>query len=88
MYNYNEQKKEIFTEEGFEKFFKIKSRVQALLTIAGACTMSKAIQGVLGNNWLNMACVDRLVELGEIKELHMGNPWVKYKGDRVFILNK
>ena len=72
MYNYQTEKPNIFTEDGQETFLKIRDNVKKLLKQSGAVTMEKAINGVTGSNWLHMACVDRLVELKEIKEIEQG----------------
>ena len=68
-YKYEEQKPWIFTEEGQVQFLNIRDNVQQLLKKAGAVSMSCAMSGTTGDSWRQMACVDRLVELGEIKEL-------------------
>ena len=83
MYNYKEEKKKIFTEDGQEKFLKIRDKIQSLLSEAGAFTMGKAIQGILGDTWVSMACVDRLIELKEITEITEQG---KVRGqDKVFV---
>lgn len=73
MYKYEEQKPKIFTEEGQETFLKIRDKMQYLLKQSGAVMMENVISGVTGNNWFHCACVDRLVELGEIKEITNGD---------------
>lgn len=69
MYNYQTEKPKIFTEDGQERFLKIRDNVQRLLKQSGAVMMEKAISAVTGDSWLPMACVDRLVELKEIREI-------------------
>lgn len=69
MYKYEELKKELFTEEGQVKFLEIRDKVQQLLKQSGAVMMQNAICGVTGDTWLTLACIDRLVEIGEIKEI-------------------
>src|SRR5438270_855499 len=85
MYNYKEYKKEVFTEEGQEMFLSIRDRVHNILQQSGAITMAKAIYGESGDNWKMLACVDRLVELGEIKEISSDDVWAQ---NRVFISNR
>lgn len=67
MYNYIEEKPKIFTEKGQVDFLKTRDKVKGLLKIAGAFNITHVT--VSGDGWLAMAYVDRLVELGEIKEL-------------------
>jgi len=50
-------------------FLKVRDTVKHLLKEAGAVRMEEAISGVTGDSWQMLACVDRLVELGEIMEL-------------------
>jgi hypothetical protein len=73
MYNYNEQKKKIFTEKGQEMFLKIRDNSKTMLSIAGCFRMTEAIKVVTGDVWDMMACVDRMVELGEIVEVEQKN---------------
>ena len=73
MYNYQTEKAKIFTEDGQETFLKIRDKVQQLLKQSGAVMMQNAISGVTGDSWLHLACVDRLVELKEIREITKEN---------------
>ena len=69
MYNYQNEKSKIFTEDGQVIFLKIRDKTQQLLKQSGAVMMSNILNGITGDSWLHLACVDRLVELGEIKEI-------------------
>jgi hypothetical protein len=69
MYNYETEKKELFTEEGQVMFLKIRDHVGNLLKQSGAVRMQEAISQATGSNWQMLACVDRMVELGELREL-------------------
>lgn len=71
MYNYQTEKQAIFTEDGQEMFLSIRDNVHKLIDASGAITMGKAMSArITGSSWTMMACVDRLVELGEIVEIH------------------
>lgn len=72
MYDYKEIKPNIFTEEGQVMFLTIRDNVNKLLEKAGAVSMFSAFSECTGDSWQMMACVDRLVELGEIKEVPRG----------------
>ena len=69
MYNYEEQKQSIFTERGQEVFLSIRDKSKQLLKRAGCFKLGMAISGQIGDSWAMIACVDRLVELGEIREV-------------------
>lgn len=85
MYNYEEQKKHVFTEDGQVMFLKIRDKAHQLLEAAGAFRLEELVKRVTGDSWTMMACIDRLIELGEIKEIPQG----KIAGqDRVFVRNK
>jgi hypothetical protein len=71
MYDYATEKPKIFTEDGQVMFLKIRDQVHEKLKIAGAIQMQHTSEGCTGNTWTMMACVDRLVELGEIAEVKM-----------------
>lgn len=82
MYDYQEIKPYIFTEKGQVKFLAVRDNVKKLINIAGAVNITKAISVVSGDSWQSMACVDRLVELGEIRELSQDKCAGQY---RVFV---
>ena len=69
MYIYLELKPKLFTENGQVMFIKVRDNIKKLLELSGAVSMSKAISSIGGDSWELMACVDRLVELKEIKEI-------------------
>jgi hypothetical protein len=64
-YSYEKERPGLFTESGQVRFMKIRDRAQLLLKEAGAFRM----QELGAQSWEDMACVDRMVELGEIVEL-------------------
>lgn len=72
MYKYSEAKPRLFTEDGQKMFLAIRDNVHRLLKLAGAVRMEEAMCGG-GSSWDMLACVDRLVELGEIREITNGD---------------
>lgn len=69
-YDYQTERPWIFTDEGQRQFLKIRDRVKELIETAGAVRMQEAaLSGFTGSSWQLIACVDRMVELGEIKEI-------------------
>ncbi len=68
-YKYEIEKPKILTDEGQRIFLKVRDRVHRLLDEAGAVMLHCAIKGETGDGWTLMAYVDRMVELGEIKEI-------------------
>lgn len=82
MYKYEDNKSFVFSEEGQKVFLSIRDKKDRLMESSGAAKMENLISGNTGNGWDLMACVDRLVELDEIKEITGSN----IRGqDRVFI---
>ena len=70
MYNYEKEKPFIFTEEGQGMFLKIRDNAKRLLRESVAFALGSVIHAASsGNIWQMIACVDRLVELGEIREI-------------------
>lgn len=69
MYNYQNHRNYVFTEEGSIVFLKIRDRAKHLIDQAGAVTLGKLISMISGNTWDHIACVDRLVELGELRHI-------------------
>lgn len=83
MYTYEKQKQVIFTEEGQKMFLKIRDHAQKLFASAGAARMQEIMSGAGGgDSWDMLACVDRLVELGEIREVTSGQMTTQF---RVFV---
>ena len=83
MYEYKAERQKLFTDEGQRDFLKVRDNVKRLLAIAGAVRMQEATNATAGDSWFRLACVDRLVELGELSELE---PTASKAGqDRVFV---
>ena len=72
-YNYEVEKHKIFTEQGQREFLKVRDCAHKLLAEAGAFMMFSALKGISGDSWQMMAYVDRLIELGEIREITPAN---------------
>lgn len=73
-YQYTVERPKLFTEDGQVMFLKIRDNAQRLLREAGAFRADKAWKDVSGNSWQMLACLDRLVELGEIERISV-NTW-------------
>lgn len=71
-YSYETERPKLFTEDGQVMLLKIRDNVQRLLKEAGAVRADRAIESVGGDSWLMLACLDRLVELGEIRRVSEG----------------
>lgn len=78
MYNYDMERDKIFSEEGQRLFLGIRDNCKRMMSVSGAFTMGNAIKLPNGigaaDSWSMMACVDRLVELGEIREVTTAAP--------------
>ena len=68
-YKYVDQRPHLFTDDGQRLFLKIRDNVLRILRNAGAVRMEEATAGFSGDSWDMLACVDRLVELKELREL-------------------
>lgn len=69
MYVYEELKPSLFTERGSVRFMAIRDKAKKLISESGAARLQEIISGSGGDSWEMLACVDRLVELGEIREV-------------------
>ena len=67
MYEYENEREKLFTDKGQVLFLLIRDNVKRLLEDAGAFQCYKAWDGVHGDSWGMLACIDRLVELEEIR---------------------
>lgn len=82
-YSYEVEREKLFTDEGQKVFIAIRDTVKALLKTAGCVRAQEAIKGVSGNTWTMMACLDRMVELGELREVE--NPISSWGQHRLFV---
>lgn len=60
-------------------FLKIRDKANVLLPKSGAVRMQELIAGTGGDSWMMLACVDRLVELGELREVQQPNCAGQYR---------
>lgn len=84
MYNYTTERPNLFTESGQEMFIAIRDCVHAGLKTCGAIRLQEATAAARsGSSGTMIACLDRLVELGEIREITpKGAVWGQH---RVFV---
>jgi hypothetical protein len=69
MYNYEKERPWVFTDEGQRDLLKVRDKTFNLLKLAGAVRSQEMITGLTGSDWQHLALVDRLVELGDIREI-------------------
>lgn len=67
-YEYQHNRQDVFTEAGQVMFLKIRDNANRLVALAGAAQFQEIVRDVSGDSWTMLACVDRLVELGELRE--------------------
>lgn len=87
-YSFASQREQLFNEEGQVLFLKVRDRVKGLLEQAKAFRMDSLIQhswGMAADDWSVLACVDRMVELGEVVEVKYGECAGQH---RVFMANR
>jgi len=73
-YLYERDREFLFTEPGQRLFIRFRDKAKALLETSGAFRM----QELGAMDWEEMACVDRMVELGEIVEFKR-ECWGQYR---------
>jgi len=67
MYNYEVQKQIVFTDEGQRMLLKVRDNMYKHCRDSGAVGFWQAVDGITGDSWDMLACVDRLIELGEFE---------------------
>ena len=77
-YDYQTERPRLFTEAGQEMFLKVRDKSKELLDLAGAFRAQEVLSGICGDSWMQIACIDRLVELKEIVEIPR-DCWTQYK---------
>jgi len=84
-YSYEAERDKLFTDEGQRLFIEMRDTTFRLMEEAGAARMDKMMAGLAGDAWTMLACADRMVEIGDIKEI---TPSVGVAGQhRVFVRN-
>ncbi len=84
MYIYETEKPGLFTEIGQVTFLTIRDKTKELIKTAGSARAQEMMNAAKsGNTWLFLACIDRMVELGEIREIT--NPEKVVAQHRVFV---
>ena len=70
-YDYQTQKKEIFTEDGVLTLLRVRDTVQKLLEFSGAFTFNKVRKNISGTNesWTMFCAIDYMVEKEELREV-------------------
>lgn len=83
MYKYEDVGPRLFDDDGQRMFLLVRDFVHKMLLVAGAIRLGHAITSAgSGDSWTMLACMDRLVELGEIREV----PQSGVAGqDRIFV---
>ena len=69
MYQYETERPKLFTEEGQRTLIETRDKVLDLVAKSGAVRMREAIRGLSGDSWMMMAYIDRMVELGDLREV-------------------
>lgn len=82
-YKYEEHKPKFKDDYELMTFLEIRCRVKEHIKWRGMVTMMDAINGSSGDAWFLMACVDKLVEIGEISEVK--NDQESFGQDRIFV---
>lgn len=77
-YSYQTEREKLFTDEGQKLFLEIRDRANQLIKRAGCFHAVKAMDGSYGDSWTMIACLDRMVELGELREIER-NTWGQYR---------
>lgn len=74
MYDYQTEKPKLLTDEGQRVLIRVRDHVKECLSVSGAIDMTHAMKGVGGgDSWTMMAYIDRLVEIGDIREITQGH---------------
>jgi len=88
-YVYETERTKLFTDDGQRLFIGVRDQVKRLIAQAGAVRMQEAMalpRGIgAADGWTLLACVDRLVELGELREIKQANVAGQH---RVFVENR
>jgi hypothetical protein len=82
-YNYQTMRPQVFTEAGQLMFLKIRDNAQEKIKNSGCVMSHNLMSGCTGDTWMMLACIDRLVEIGELVEVR--HSWSAAGQHRIFI---
>lgn len=86
-YVYAEERSKLFTDEGQRFFLKVRDAVKYLLKESGAVKAEELFSNekfkIDNDYWKRQACLDRMVELGDIVEIP--NTLTRSKRERIFV---
>lgn len=68
-YEYQRERPRVFTEDGSTMLLKIRDNAKSLIASAGAARSDRLMSNVSGDSWQMLACIDRLVEIGDLLEI-------------------
>lgn len=69
-YNYQQERGAVFTEQGQRMFLKMRDWCKKALLQSGAVRTAELMGAAgSGNSFTMLACIDRMVELGELREV-------------------
>ncbi len=75
-YNYEAEKEYVFTDRGSRDLIQLRDRARALCEKAGCVRAGVLMAGVSGDSFKAMALIDRIVEIGDLIEVHQTNKTV------------
>ena len=67
-YKYEESKPNLLDKEELKRFLEVRDIVKDEIDSVGMVVMGAVMMRTLGDTWKTMACVEMLVEIGEIVE--------------------
>lgn len=84
MYEYKNFKAQILTDKGQRLLISVYDTVSRFLNTSGAVSLGAILANTPEecDSWLKIACIDRLIEIGKIREL---TPPGVHGQDRVFV---
>lgn len=78
-YKYEDHRSAVFTDDGQRMLLKIRDRAFKLIDESGCAMVANIISGSAGDSWHMLACIDRLVEIRELREVEYGPCAGQYK---------
>jgi hypothetical protein len=73
-YSYAEMKDSLFTPDGTRCLLAVRDSAFRMLKASGAFVCWAVLRDTAGDDWVRLACLDYLTELGEIREVPLTPP--------------
>jgi len=68
-YNYEFHKKELYSDLGMQMLLDVNDKAIKLIEVSGCVKVSKVLDGITGDSFTMLACIDQLIKMKRVREV-------------------